>query len=56
MDNNWPIKMVGILRFLSSNGQEYLGIFGKYNPMEMECLIKDVMVSLANKYEIILSQ
>ena len=48
--------MVGILRFLSSNGQEYLGIFGKYNPMEMECLIKDVMVSLAIKYELILSQ
>ena len=48
--------MVGILRFLSSNGQEYLGIFGEYNPMEMECIIKDVMVSLANKYELILSQ
>ena len=56
MDNNWPIKMVGILRFLFLNGWEYLGIFGKYNPMEMECLIKDVMVSLANKHEIILSQ
>jgi hypothetical protein len=48
--------MVGTLRFLFPNGQEYLGIFGKYNPIEMECLIKDVMVSLANKYEIILSQ
>ena len=48
--------MVGILRFLFSNGQEYLGIFGKYNPMKMEWLIKDVMVSLANKYELILSQ
>jgi hypothetical protein len=48
--------MVGILRFLFPNGQECLGIFGKYNPIEMVCLIKDVMASLANKHEIILGQ